>query len=84
VFRFLSKKIFLIGSPSVTSFSVRRRITVLQLSFVRNRKFLLEVLVSCNIKRTDLRTRYVIVQKQLSNYKIKFYHALQFIPQTDG
>jgi hypothetical protein len=46
-------------------------------------KFLLKVLVSCNIKLTDLRTRYVFVQKQLSNYKMKFYHALQFIPQTN-
>lgn len=85
MFRFLSKKkILLIASPSVTSSSSARLcITTSQLLLVRNRTFLLQVLVSCIIKVTDLRTRYAIVQKHLSNYKTKFHHTLQFIPQTD-
>jgi hypothetical protein len=84
VFRVLSqKKILLIGSPPISSsFSVCLCITMPQLLFVCNRTFLLEVGVSCNIKLTDLSTRYVSEKKQLSNYTMKFYLALQFIPQT--
>jgi len=81
---FIQKKILLIGSPSVTSSSnARFCITMLQLLLFQNRTFLLQVLVSSNIKVTYLRTRHAIVQKHFSNYKTKFHHALQFIPQTD-
>ena len=53
----------IVSPPISSSFSVRLCITMSQLLLVRNRTFLLEVLVSCIIKLTDLRTGYVNVQK---------------------